>query len=91
MADGVRALLWALRDDGDRPLSAERCRAGCRRPGPAAPGDLAGASRWRSAHTGLWLMILAELQVVSVSHSSSLLLRNYRFFHDYAGPGRSEA
>ena len=38
-----RALRWALRDDGDRPLSAERCRAAAADLARLTPGDLAGA------------------------------------------------
>ena len=36
-----RALSWALRDDGDRPLSAERCRAAAADLAGLTPGDLA--------------------------------------------------
>ena len=35
-----RALRWALRDDGDRPLSAERCRAAATDLAELTPGDL---------------------------------------------------
>ena len=38
-----RALRWALRDDGDRPLSAEHCRAVAAALARLTPGDLAGA------------------------------------------------
>ena len=37
-----RALRWALRDDGDRSLSAERCRAAAADLARLTPGDLAG-------------------------------------------------
>ena len=37
------ALSWALRDDADRPLSAERCRAGTAELARLTTGDLAGA------------------------------------------------
>ena len=38
-----RALRWALRDDGDRPLNAERCRQAAAHLARLTPGDLAGA------------------------------------------------
>jgi hypothetical protein len=37
-----RALRWALRDDGERPLNAERYRSAAADLAGLTPGDLAG-------------------------------------------------
>ena len=47
----TRALRWALRDDGDRPLSAERCRAVAAELARLPPGE-PGGGLTQPAHPG---------------------------------------